>query len=118
MAKCCWAACSIPVDGTPRKRHRAFLATADVKGTDIAATNDLSLDIYPNPSSGLVYLAVHVTTAASITITASGRTAGACAFPSAVRAGPQEHRRRVSERRPLVRIMDGASARTERLVIQ
>lgn len=105
------------VDGTPRNGI-ARLATADVS-TDIAATNDLSLDIYPNPSSGLVYLAVHADRAASITITDPDGRQVRAPFLSGASAGPRSIDLGAYPKGVyLVRIMDGASARTERLVIQ
>jgi uncharacterized delta-60 repeat protein len=105
------------VDGTPRSRI-ARLEVEDMS-TGFTPVNDLSLDIYPNPSSGTVFLRMDTRANASLSIIGpDGRTARTPLTPATSAGLWTIDLSAYAKGIYLVRIAEGAMARTERVVIQ
>lgn len=105
------------VDGTPRSRiarlHSEELSTA------IAAVRDLSLQVYPNPSSGQVFVRTDGLRGSNISIIGPDGRFVHTPFIPATSAGVQSVDLSACAKGVyLVSIAEGATARTERVVIQ
>ena len=105
------------VDGTPRSRI-ARLESEDLS-TAIAPVSGLSLELYPNPSQGEVFVRTDARATASISITGpDGRMVRSPFLPTMSASVQRIDLGAFAKGVYLVRIADGGSARTERVVIQ
>jgi uncharacterized delta-60 repeat protein len=104
------------VDGTSRSRI-ARLESEELS-TAIASLSDLSLEVYPNPSQGQVFVRTDARSLSSLSIAGpDGRTVRAAFIPA--NAGTQSiDLSAYAKGIYLVRIAEGATVRTERVVIQ
>lgn len=105
------------VDGTPRSRI-ARLESEDLS-TAIAPVSGLSLELYPNPSQGEVFVRTDARSTVSISITGPDGRLVRAPFVPTMSAGPQcIDLGAFAKGVYLVHIADGGMARTERVVIQ
>jgi hypothetical protein len=105
------------VDGTPRSRI-ARLESEDLS-TAIAPVSTLSLELYPNPSQGEVFVRTDASATASISINGPDGSLVRSPFLPTLSVGVQRiDLGAFAKGMYLVRIADGGSARTERVVIQ
>ena len=104
------------VDGTPRGRI-ARLESEDLS-TAVTPVSDLSLEVYPNPSTGPVFVRTDARSLSNLSISGpDGRAVRAAFVPES--SGTQSiDLSAYAKGVYVVRIAEGATARTERLVIQ
>ena len=104
------------VDGTPRSRI-ARLESEDLS-TAVAPVSELSLEVYPNPSAGQVFVRTGADFISSLRIIGPDGCAVRAAFIPASSGAQSIDLGAYAKGVYLVRIAEGAMARTERLVIQ
>ncbi len=105
------------LNGTPQNRI-ARLFAEDVS-TSVTALDGPSLEVYPNPSNGHAFVRTDARPTSTISITGPDGRLVRAPFTPATSAGVQSvDLSAYAKGVYLVRIADGAMARTERLVVQ